>query len=46
MSKIAANVQNRQVLRDLGFGNAIRLNGKAGYTFSTDSQSDDMQMNI
>jgi len=46
MSKIAANVTNRQVLRDLGFGNAIRLNGKSGYTFSTDSQSDDMQMNI
>lgn len=46
MSKIAANVTNRQELRDLGFGNAIRLNGKAGYTFSTESQSDDMQMNI
>lgn len=46
MTSIVANVQNRQELRDLGFGNAIRLNGKAGYTFSTESQSDDMQMNI
>jgi hypothetical protein len=46
MSNIIANVTNRQELRDLGFGNAIRLNGKAGYTFSTESQSDDMMMNI
>jgi len=46
MSNIIANVQNRQELRDLGFGNVIRLNGKAGYTFSTESQSDDMKMNI
>lgn len=46
MSSIVANVQNRQELRDLGFGNVIRLNGKAGFTFSTDSQSDGMKMNI
>jgi len=46
MSKIAANVTNRQELRDIGFGNVIRLNGKAGYTFSTESQSDAMKQKI
>jgi len=46
MSSIVANVQHRQEMRDIGFSNVMRLNGKSGYTFSTESQSDGMKQII
>ena len=46
MTSIAANVTNRQEMRDLGFSNVMRINGKAGFTFSTESQSDGMKQKV
>lgn len=46
MTSIVANVSNRIEMRDIGFGNVIRLNGKAGFDFSTESQSDGMKQKI
>lgn len=46
MTSIAANVSNRQEMRDIGFSNVMRINGKAGFTFSTESQSDGMKQKI